>query len=71
MRAVCYGLRCESLRLLPARDRGRGIAFDLFLRLCISLFISLFVSLSARLRENAWADLHFQGRCGVTTGRPD
>jgi len=46
----------------------RGIVFARFL----CFFVSLLVSLSATLRENGWTDLHdFQGRCGVTMGRPD
>jgi len=73
--------RLRTFILLP-RPRyvgGRGIVFErflcLFMCLCVSFFLSLFVSLLARLRENGWTDLHeilnFQGRCGVTMGRPD
>ena len=56
----------------PGRYRERGIVFARFLCFFVSLYLCIFVSLSARLRENgyrfAW---NFQGRCGVTMGRPD
>jgi len=45
----------------------RGIVFDRFL----CLFISLFVSLSARLRENGWTDLHEIFKEGVELPRDD
>jgi len=48
----------------PRYYRGRGI-FDGFL----SLFLCLFVSNITRKRLDRFA-WNFQGRCGVTTGRP-
>jgi len=47
-------LYCITIITHPQYYRERGIVFDRFLY----LFISLFVSLSARLRENGWIDLH-------------
>jgi len=47
-----------------------GIVFDRFLCLFIYLFLCFFVSKITRKRLDRFAWI-FQGRCGVTMGRPD
>ena len=66
--------RTLLILFLPCPDRGIGFVFDGFLCLFISFFVCLlncfFVSkiTGKRLDQFAW---NFQGRRGVTMGRPD
>jgi len=54
-------------------DRGTGYCFrsiSLFVCLFLSFFLSFFASKITRKRLDRFA-WNFQGRCGVTVGRPD
>ena len=59
-----HATRC-SLSVPRPRYRGTGYCFR-----AISFFLSFFVSNIARKRLDRFA-WNFQGRCGVTMGRPD
>jgi len=54
----------------PGRYRERGIVFARFLSLFVYLFICFFVNKVTRKRLDRFA-WNFQGKCGVTMGRPD
>jgi len=54
----------------PRYIGGRGIVFDRFLCIFLSSYLCVFVSKITRKRLDRFAR-NFQGRCGVTVGRPD
>ena len=63
---LCSSLWCHLLVFTSPPIGGRGIVFDRFL----CLFLCFFVSKITRKRLH-WFAWNFQGRCGVTMGRPD
>jgi len=66
----CIHFKCCAIITPPPIVSGTGIVFDRFLSLFLCFFVYFFVSKISRKRLDRFV-WNFQGRCGVTMGRPD